>query len=210
MRMRGLEPPPGYPDTDLNRASAKNMGRPASRTSHITALRSSCGRISRGDCCRTVATPDNQTKALPRPSLTRSSTAMAPCCLRRARPVGAPEQRPCRGAAARAPSLGDPTSRGCAAATTRHGGPARRRRRVGRAHCDDPVLARRVSPGARDSPTGRGRRPPVRWAHPAEMRSAPAHRELRRLTDGDTHPPPSAVAPREIERGAAFRIAAPL
>jgi hypothetical protein len=28
MRMRGLEPPPGFPDTDLNREGPENMGPP--------------------------------------------------------------------------------------------------------------------------------------------------------------------------------------
>ena len=32
MRMRGLEPPPGFPDTDLNRSGPENMGPAASRT----------------------------------------------------------------------------------------------------------------------------------------------------------------------------------
>jgi len=31
MRMRGLEPPPGFPDTDLNRTGPENMGSPACR-----------------------------------------------------------------------------------------------------------------------------------------------------------------------------------
>jgi hypothetical protein len=39
MRMRGLEPPPGCPDTDLNRAHGHHMRPPASRSSVSSGFR---------------------------------------------------------------------------------------------------------------------------------------------------------------------------
>src|ERR1700731_2554323 len=49
MRMRGLEPPPGCPDTDLNRASTEQMGPSASGPTHFAgfvALPDIFGRVT--------------------------------------------------------------------------------------------------------------------------------------------------------------------
>jgi hypothetical protein len=56
MRMRGLEPPPGCPDTDLNRSRPENMGPPTSGTSHFPGFHGRRRRTWRRDCCQTVAT----------------------------------------------------------------------------------------------------------------------------------------------------------